>query len=139
MLRETITEADLAYHWNNNPLFRSAASQRILYQAAKYEMSQKGIATKAVREVPQVQRPGSPLERGNERDYQLDRLNAKLNASGSARDAANLLIARRAVIKPTTTGNALTGGGGPLQKNRGIGAGKPRYAPKTGPRTNDGF
>ena len=63
MLRETITEADLAYHWNNNPLFRSAASQRILYQAAKYEMSQKGIATKAVREVPQVQRPGSPLER----------------------------------------------------------------------------
>jgi hypothetical protein len=37
------------------------------------------------------------------------------------------------------SGNAITGGGGPLSKSRGVGAGKPRFAPKTGPRTNGGY
>jgi hypothetical protein len=46
MLRETMTDADIAYHWHTNPLFRSSAAQRILYQVAKYEMSLHGGATK---------------------------------------------------------------------------------------------
>jgi hypothetical protein len=35
------------------------------------------------------------------------------------------------------SGNKMTGGGGPLTKGRGVGDGKPRYAPKRlAPRTN---
>jgi len=32
--------------------------------------------------------------------------------------------------------NKLLAGGAPLTKGKGVGAGTPRYAPKTGPRTN---
>ena len=34
------------------------------------------------------------------------------------------------------SGNALTGGGGPLSKSRGVGSGPPKFRPKTGARTN---
>jgi hypothetical protein len=34
------------------------------------------------------------------------------------------------------SGNKLLGGGGPLTKGRGVGSGGPRFAPKTGKRTN---
>jgi hypothetical protein len=37
------------------------------------------------------------------------------------------------------SGNKITGGGGALSKGRGIGSGGPRFEPKTGKRTNDGF
>ena len=36
------------------------------------------------------------------------------------------------------SGNKITGGGGPLPKNYGIGSGPPKFRPKTGPRTNGG-
>src|SRR6516164_3431065 len=32
------------------------------------------------------------------------------------------------------SGNALTGGGGPLSKSRGVGSGPPKFRPKTGAR-----
>jgi hypothetical protein len=99
MLLRDMTEADVAYHWNNNPLFRSAASQRVLYQAAKYELSQKGIATKAVKPVPQVQRPGSPAERASASEYEFHSLNEKVNRTTGReqiRAAAELIAARRA-------------------------------------------
>jgi hypothetical protein len=89
------SEAELARAYQTNPAARSAAMQKMAYDVTVAQLAREGVAAKQVREIPTVQRPGSPLERGNERDYQLDRLNARLNSSGSVRDAANLLIERR--------------------------------------------
>jgi hypothetical protein len=99
MLRDAgMTEADINYHWNNNPLFRSAASQRILYQAAKYEMMQQAAREKVVRTAPKVQRPGSPLDIAPQADFDYRRLSDKLDRStgrDALRAAADLVVARR--------------------------------------------
>jgi hypothetical protein len=91
-----IPEQQLAWLWQNDSAFRSLPAQKLIMDAARWRLSQRGIKQKAARpQVPQVMRPGSPAERGNERDYELDRLNQKLNTSHSVRDATNLLIERR--------------------------------------------
>jgi hypothetical protein len=90
-----INEQELTWHWQNNPGFRSLPVQKMMMDAARWRLSQRGLKEKVVKTAPPVVRPGSPLERGSDQDYQLDRLNAKLNSSGSVKDAAALLIARR--------------------------------------------
>jgi hypothetical protein len=101
MLRDSgMTEADMMMHWNSNPLFRSAASQRILYQAAKYEMMQQGVREKVARPVvPTVQRPGSPADITPQADFDYRRLSEKLDRSQgreALKAAADLVVARRA-------------------------------------------
>jgi hypothetical protein len=97
MLRDYgMTDADIAYQWNNNPSFRSFPAQRMMHDAARWRMLGRGSESKRVKTAPQVQRPGSPAERVPDSDYRLDKLRAKLDASGSARDAAAYLTARRA-------------------------------------------
>src|SRR5262249_9692084 len=96
MLRDYgLTDEQISREYNSNASFRSFAGQRLMFDAARWRLANKGVASKVARSVPQVRKPGSPLDRGNERDYQLDRLSAKLDKTGSARDAANLLIAQR--------------------------------------------
>src|SRR5262249_59507722 len=69
MLRELgLSDDQLRAEWNTNPLLRSAASQRVLDDAARYRISQRSMQSKVAKRVPAVQRPGSPAERIPESD-----------------------------------------------------------------------
>jgi hypothetical protein len=97
MLREAgLSDQEMSYHWSTNPILRSFAGQQIMADAARYRMSVAAARGKAVRPIPVVQRPGSPVERSSDQEYALRDLNQKLNSSHSAKDAAALLTARRA-------------------------------------------
>jgi hypothetical protein len=90
-----MTDDMIRWAWETNPLFRSAAGQRILYLAARADLARKGIKSKSAQPVPQVQRPGSPLLHADQRQYEHRALEQKLNKTGDYRDAAKLLIAQR--------------------------------------------
>jgi hypothetical protein len=94
-----LSEADIQAHWESNPLLRSAGGQQILFDAARFRMAQAGARDKVQKPVPTVQRPGSPLARGSDDDYSMQKLNAKLDRSTgreALRAAADLVTARRA-------------------------------------------
>ncbi len=96
MLREAgLSDQEMSYHWSTNPILRSFAGQQIMADAARYRMSRQAARGKAIRQVPVVQRPGSPVERSSDQEYALRDLNQKLNTTHSAKDAAALLTARR--------------------------------------------
>jgi hypothetical protein len=98
MLKEYgLSDQQLQTLWATSPEFRSFPSQRMMMDAARFRLSQKSLASKQVKTVPTVQRPGvGNLERMPESDYHLDKLNARLNQTGSVKDAAALINARRA-------------------------------------------
>src|SRR5262249_17750597 len=74
--------------WNTNPTIRSFPAQVMMYQAARFRISQRAMASKVARPVlPVVQRPGVAAERIPESDVQIDRLNSRLNKTGNYRDA----------------------------------------------------
>jgi hypothetical protein len=96
-----LSEKDVAWHWQNNSLFRSFPAQRLMADAARWRLSQKALKSKAVPPpVPQVVRPGSPTERASASEYEYRALNEKLNRSTRQSDqlraAAELVAARRA-------------------------------------------
>jgi hypothetical protein len=99
MLRESMTDEQIAAEYNSNWLFRSAQSQRILMDAARWRLSQKTLAQKISRPVPPVQRPGSTLDRVGDEDITMRALNQQLERSGHWKDAAKVLVQRRAVNK----------------------------------------
>jgi hypothetical protein len=96
MLHEDgMSDADIAALWES-PAFRSVTAQKALMNAARYRMAQGAARAKAIKPVPIVQRPGSPLARGSEVDFDLRKLSTELDKSGSPKAAAALLTARRA-------------------------------------------
>ena len=96
MLKEYgLSEADLAREYYSNPLFRSAAGQQVIADAARYRLSQKGLSRHLANPVPHVVRPGSSAERVTRTEEALAEARAKLKPSMSARQAAEYLIARR--------------------------------------------
>jgi hypothetical protein len=100
MLRdEGLDDRTIAYHWDSNPLLRSAAGQRLVADAARYRMAQAAARQKAVKPVPTVQRPGSPAARGSEQDWNLGKLAGQLGKTGSVKDATAYLIAKRAAAR----------------------------------------
>jgi hypothetical protein len=75
--------------------FPRASAERIMVDAAKYRLMQKAAkAIPARAAIPQVQRPGVAGSR-SVADSNLASLNAKLNQTGSVKDAAALLKAQR--------------------------------------------
>jgi hypothetical protein len=92
-----LSEKQIVEAWNTGAL-RSYEAQRLLHDAARYRMLGRGLEAKRVKAAPQVQRPGSPMERGSEEDYSMRKLNARLDSS-SGRDqlraAAELVATRR--------------------------------------------
>jgi hypothetical protein len=92
------------YHSNRD--FRSAAGQKLVLEWAtnRAELVQlkteKAAATKQLRErrstpIPQVQRPGVARPRGADDAEEVNRLNRRLEKSGSMEDGVALLAARR--------------------------------------------
>lgn len=98
MLREAgMNEEQIRGQWNANPMMRSLAAQQTLWNAARYRLAQKGAKSKAAPQpMPKMQRPGSPVERAADDDVQLRDLSRNLDRSMSVKDAAALLVARRA-------------------------------------------
>jgi hypothetical protein len=97
MLREYgLSDADLSREYNSNPLFRSAAGQQIIADAAAYRLAKKAVTRAAHHPVPNVQRPGSSAERVTRTEEALAEARAKLKPSMSAKEAAAYVIARRA-------------------------------------------
>jgi hypothetical protein len=97
MLRESMTVEQIAAEYNSNWLFRSAQSQRILMDAARYRLAQKNLAKNAAQKpVPPVQRPGQGrADFVDARDASTRELSAKLTHDGTLKSATELLIARR--------------------------------------------
>lgn len=101
MLRDSgMSDQEILWNWNNNPLLRSVAGQQVLADAARYRMLKAGIPNKvAPKPIPQVARPGSSMDRpaAADRDaFQLEQRFGGPKAPLSAKQAGDLLIARRA-------------------------------------------
>jgi hypothetical protein len=82
-----------------NPALRSAAFQKVMHDAIVGRMAAKSLATlqqqQRAANIPPVARPGHSNTGVTRQTANLQTLNEKLNQSGSAKDAAALLIARR--------------------------------------------
>jgi hypothetical protein len=82
-----------------NPALRSAAFQKVMHDALVGRMAAKSLATQKQQQraanIPPVARPGHSNSGVTRHTANLQTLNEKLNLSGSAKDAAALLIARR--------------------------------------------
>jgi hypothetical protein len=89
-----MTEEQVRWEYSNGSL-RSYAAQRLVFDAVRYRRAMRGIEQKVARPVPVVQRPGSPLARAPDSEIQHKQLSDRLNKTGSVKDAAALLIARR--------------------------------------------
>src|SRR5262249_23213965 len=94
-----MSEADLVRAYQTNPVARSATMQKMAYDVTAAQLAREGLAAKTVRNIPTVQRPGSPLERGSDSDYEMRKLNDRRNRStgrDALRAAADLVASRRA-------------------------------------------
>jgi hypothetical protein len=91
------SDQDLARAWNGEVSIsmRDHRAQLLILKAAKYDEAQRATAH-PVRNVPQVQRPGVATLRGERDDVRLADLSNRLERTGSPKDAAALLIAKRA-------------------------------------------
>jgi hypothetical protein len=91
-----MSEDDIVRSWNGVgpfPWIRAAGMQEILLQAARQSLAKKGMKAPARRPVPPVtQRPGVAGELRRDPTADLQR---RLDKTGSIRDAARLLAARR--------------------------------------------
>jgi hypothetical protein len=70
--------------------------QLLIRDGVRYREAQAKAKASQQRPVPQVQRPGSAPARGADADERVKTLDDRLNQSGTLRDAAALLAARRA-------------------------------------------
>jgi hypothetical protein len=94
-----LTEQEVAWQYNNNWAMRSLPAQKLMFDAARWRMSQRAIKEKAARpSVPQVQKPGVSGERASASEYEFKSLNDKVNRLSGRQQiqaAADLIAARR--------------------------------------------
>ncbi len=85
-----------ALYWNGGAIsFRDHRMQLVIRDALRFREAQTNVKTAAKRPVPQVQRPGVAEPRSARDEDRIKDLDRRLNQSGSARDAAALLVAQR--------------------------------------------
>jgi len=93
------SEQDLSKLWNGEASLslRDHRAQLILLKAAKYDEAIAASKTKvAAKPIPPVQKPGTSQARASDDDVRVKQLNDKLDKSGNWKDAAALIMARRA-------------------------------------------
>lgn len=95
----TDQELSESYNGRLGISLRDHRMQRILFDAMKYRDAKAKAAEPAPKPVPPVQRPGVAQSPGAGTHSSLQALSAKLDQSGSAKDAAALIAARRAARK----------------------------------------
>ena len=97
MMRETgLSDADLAYQWNSNGLLRSVHGQTLLADAARWRMMKADMANKVARPTPNVQRPGSSVDRGDATDRDSFALENRYRGPLTVKEATALTLGRRA-------------------------------------------
>jgi len=91
------SETELAKLWNGEASvsLRDHRAQLLIRDAARYREALKTAPAKVVKPVPKVQRPGTSQSRASDRDEGMKALEQRLNTSGSWRDGAALIAARR--------------------------------------------
>jgi hypothetical protein len=94
-----MTEQTILNRWNNDPSFRSFENQKALYDAAMHADALAKLKTAAAKPVPQVQRPGTAPSRGERGEATVQALREKLATTGSMKDAAALIAAKRAAAR----------------------------------------
>ncbi len=72
-----------------------ARFQNLVYDAYRFRQAQAAVKKAQVKPVPNVQRPGAAPVKGEDRDIRLTSLEKRLEQTGSWKDAAELLVARR--------------------------------------------
>jgi hypothetical protein len=92
------SEAELGQMWHGQSglSLRDHRLQLVIHDAIQWRDAQQKAKVAATRQVPPVQRPGVSQPRGAARDAQIQNLTKRLETSGSLKDAAALLRARRA-------------------------------------------
>jgi hypothetical protein len=90
-----VEPAEFIRLFGSDPLMRNAHFQKMMYDAGKYRLAQKTTPKAAVRNVPPVQRPGVAASRTSVNAATISALTAKLDRTGSLRDAQALLAAQR--------------------------------------------
>ena len=91
-------EAELVQSWNGRKdlSLRDHRVQLLIRDATLWREAQAKAKAAATRPVPPVQRPGVSQSRGAAQEAQVQALTTKLEKTGSLKDAAALLRARRA-------------------------------------------
>jgi hypothetical protein len=90
-----IGKHDLRQLWQSEPLMRSAEFQKMLYDLTRFKIAARDVQTKVAPKVlPPVQRPGvsRPADNGEDVTAAMRRF----NANPSPKNAADVLLARRA-------------------------------------------
>jgi hypothetical protein len=90
-----IERAEFMRLFHSDPLMRNAHFQKMMYDAGKYRLAQKTASKATARDVPPVQRPGVAASRTSANAATISALTAKLDRTGSLRDAQALLAAQR--------------------------------------------
>jgi hypothetical protein len=90
-----VESAEFIRLFRSDPLMRNAHFQKMMYDAGKYRLAQKTTPKAAVRDVPSVQRPGVAASRTSAGSATISALTAKLDRTGSLKDAQALLAAQR--------------------------------------------
>jgi len=85
-----------ALYFNGGAIsFRDHRMQLLIRDVLRFREAKAHVTTAAKRPVPQVQRPGVAEPRSARDEDRIKDLDRRLNQSGSARDAAALLVAQR--------------------------------------------
>jgi hypothetical protein len=95
------TDPELAEMWHGKRTvsLRDHRIQLLLRDGVKYRDAQAAAKKAAARPVPNVQRPGPAAPRNADADERVKALDQRLTNSGSLRDAAAALAARRAASR----------------------------------------
>lgn len=90
-----IDRAQLMHLFENEPIMRNAAFQKMMHDAAKYRLAQKAVSKAVPKAVPQVQKPGvsRPAEPRGSDDVRA--LAAKFASNPSVKNAAALYAAKQ--------------------------------------------
>ena len=91
-----MTPEQIQWNWNNSGLLRSFAAQSILADAARFRLNKAAIANKVSRPVPQVNRPGSSVDRPDAASRDSFALEQRYQGDLNVKQAAQLLQGRRA-------------------------------------------
>ncbi len=94
-----LNDAEIAYHYEQNPLFRDSRVQTLLYELGKQHAGREEIKRGRVRSVPQVQRPGTLAARDGDDLSEVESLNKRYGDTLNLKQAAEITVAERRARK----------------------------------------
>jgi hypothetical protein len=86
----------------NNPLFRDAMFQRVIYDASRFHAAQQKAKAAVPVKVPPVQRPGAAPAKGEQGQADIKALETKLSKATTVRDQIAAAAALRAAKRVAT-------------------------------------